>query len=355
MRGAIVKSAALGLGVVIASVALAAPLAARAAQADARSGKEVVDAVCAACHATGANGAPRIGDENAWRARAAQGLSGLTQHALQGIRKMPPHGGNPGVTDFEIELAVTYMVNQSGGHWAVPIDKAAPPAAERSGEQIVRAQCAKCHESGLGGAPRIGDRAAWISRMEYGINALVRSAINGHGGMPPRGGAAQLSETEIRSAIIYMLNQGLASPGPGRAGATELAAPRAGNRKVVAGTEIYLGIISAQTLRQAHGGRVDAESTMHGGIPRGEDYYHLNVSLYDSASGAPITDATVAVTVSDPVMGGQTKSLELMAIGDGISYGNYFHIAGPNPHAITVRIDRAGAPGPITAQFDFRP
>ena len=77
---------------------------------------------------------------------------------------------------------------------------------------------------------------------------------------------------------------------------------------------------------------------MHGGIPRGEDYYHLNVSLYDSATGVPITDATVSATVSDPVMGGQSKNLELMAIGDSISYGNYFRITGLNPHTITVQI-----------------
>ena len=325
-----------------------------AAHAAVRSGEEVVHGVCAACHAAGTNGAPRIGDESAWKARAAQGLTSLTRHAIEGIRRMPPHGGNPGVSDFEIELAITYMVNHSGGRWAVPIDKSAP-WIERSGEQVVRTQCVKCHGTGVDGAPRIGDRAAWISRMEYGIDALVRSAINGHGGMPPRGGMAQLSSEEIRSAIVYMLNQGLAPRAADRAGKAAPAAPHAGNRKVVAGTEIYLGVISAQALRQQHRGRVDAESTMHGGIPRGEDDYHLNVSLYDSANGAPITDATVAATVSDPMMGGQTKSLELMAIGDSISYGNYFRIAGPNPLTITVRVYRPGEPSPITTEFDFRP
>jgi len=333
-------------------VGLAAAFSAHAA---ARSGEEVVQVVCAACHATGANGAPRIGNESAWQARAAQGLTSLTRHAIQGIRRMPPHGGNPGVSDFEIELAITYMVNHSGGRWAVPIDKSAP-WIERSGEQVVRTQCVKCHGTGVDGAPRIGDRAAWISRMEYGINALVRSAINGHGGMPPRGGMAQLSAAEIRSAIVYMLNQGLAPAKPGQAGAAARAARPAGNHQVVAGTEIYLGVISAQALRQQHRGRVDAESAMHGGIPPGgEDYYHLNVSLYDSATNVPITDASVSATVSDPIMGGQTRSLELMAIGDSISYGNYFQVTGPTPHTITVRIERPGASGPITARFDFRP
>ncbi|MGE5130057.1 MAG: c-type cytochrome [Sphingomonadaceae bacterium] len=335
-------------------MALAIPFATSETQASVRSGEQVVESVCAACHATGANGAPRIGDENAWKARAAQGLTSLTRHAIEGIRRMPPHGGNPSVSDFEIELAITYMVNHSGGHWTMPIDKSAP-AVERSGEEVVRTQCVKCHGSGVDGAPKVGDRAAWIPRMEFGINALVRSAINGHGGMPPRGGMAQLSATEIRSAIVYMLNQGLASASAGLAGAATPATRSAGNRKVVAGIEIYLGVVSAQALRGQHRGRVDAESTMHGGIPRGEEYFHLNVSLYDSASGAPITDATVAATVSDPIMGGETKSLELMAIGDGISYGDYFQVAGPNPHTVTLRIYRPSAPAPVTAKFDFSP
>lgn len=343
-----VNSTALKQGVVIALVALAAPLAARTAQADARSGKEVVDAVCAACHATGANGAPRIGDENAWRARAAQGLSGLTRHALEGIRKMPPHGGNPGVTDFEIELAVTYMVNQSGGHWAVPIDKAAPPAAERSGEQIVRAQCAKCHDSGVGGAPRIGDRAAWIPRAEHGLDAMVRSAINGHGGMPPRGGMANLDASEIRSAIVYMLNQGVA---PAEQQQAAPAARSDRDHKVVGGMDIYLGLISAQALRAEH--PQAAESSMHGGIPSDKGYYHVNVSLFDSKTKAPITDAEVRATVSDPVMGGETKALQPMAISSAASYGNYFRVAGTMPRTITVRIKRASVPLPTTVSFAF--
>jgi cytochrome c5 len=45
---------------------------------------------------------------------------------------------------------------------AQPTTTAAP--TERSGEEIVRAQCAKCHASGEGGAPKIGDRDAWIPR-----------------------------------------------------------------------------------------------------------------------------------------------------------------------------------------------
>ena len=84
--------------------ALLMAIAAQAAlaQGSGRSGKEVVQAVCASCHATGANGAPKIGDTKAWSQRASQGLTSLTRHALEGIRKMPGHGGSPGLSDLEI-------------------------------------------------------------------------------------------------------------------------------------------------------------------------------------------------------------------------------------------------------------
>ena len=77
-------------------------------------------------------------------------------------------------------------------------------AAERSGEQVVKGQCVKCHEKGVGGAPKVGDRNAWATRMKQGMDALVASAIRGHGGMPARGGQANLTDAEIRSAVIFM-------------------------------------------------------------------------------------------------------------------------------------------------------
>ena len=197
------------------AVALALGLAVESgsavAQTGGRTGKQVVDSLCISCHGTGAGGAPKIGDSKAWAAREAQGLTGLTKHALEGIRQMPPHGGNPSLTDAEIERAITYMVNQSGGHWAEPTDKTRR-TRDRTGEEIVQAQCVKCHGTGVGGAPKIGDRAAWIQRAKQGLDAVVRSAIAGHGPMPPRGGMADLTDTEIRSAVVYMLNYGAAQP-----------------------------------------------------------------------------------------------------------------------------------------------
>ena len=191
--------------VVILALAMASEHA--SAQSRERSGKEVVEATCASCHGTGANGAPKIGDKQAWSKRAAKGFSSLTQSALKGIRKMPPHGANFKLTDIEIKRAIVYMVDQSGGNWIEPTSRT-KPVAERTGPQIVQAQCAKCHQKGVNGAPKIGDRDAWIPRLKDGLDPLVRSAINGHGAMPARGGLANLTDAELRNAITYMFNKG---------------------------------------------------------------------------------------------------------------------------------------------------
>lgn len=193
-----------------------------------KTGKEIVAAVCGACHATGALNAPKIGDNAAWGKLIAAGLPRITQDAIKGIRQMPARGGSPDLSDIEIERAIVYMANQSGGKWIEPISKTAKPA-ERGGEQVVQAACASCHQTGVGGAPKIGDRAAWIPRATKGYDIVVRSAIKGHGGMPARGGMADLTDAEVRSAVTYMFNMGSAE-----AKAPEAAAPAAAPAKAAA-------------------------------------------------------------------------------------------------------------------------
>ena len=94
-----------------------------------------------------------------------------------------------------------------GGKWVEPVSKK-QPAAARTGEQIVKMRCSKCHETGKGGAPKIGDQQAWIPRLKDGLDATVRSAINGHGGMPARAGMPDLTDAELKDAITYMINKG---------------------------------------------------------------------------------------------------------------------------------------------------
>jgi cytochrome c5 len=341
-----------GRAIVFGFLLAAGALAFHAAQAQTteRSGKQVVDKVCASCHATGAKGAPKIGDKKAWAPLASKGLRSLTDSALKGVRNMPAHGGDLKLTDVEIERAITYMVNQSGGRWSEPIS-GVTPSVERKGKQVVEARCADCHQSGKDGAPRIGDQAAWIPRLKQGIEFLVRSAINGHGPMPPRGGMADLTDTEIRGAIAYMLYP--ASVAEKSASSPALPRVPPSNRRIVGETEIYLGIVSAETIRAQHP-KGDKESTMHGGIPRGKGYYHVNISLFDSKTRAAIADAQVEVSVSEPVSGGDKKKLDVVTFNNVQSYGNYFRMPSTNPYTITVRVRRPGMAQPIETKFEFK-
>lgn len=313
-----------------------------------RTGKQVVEAVCASCHATGAKGAPKIGDRKAWSKRASQGLSSLTEHALKGIREMPSHGGNPNLTDLEIGRAVAYMVNQSGGKWVEPASAKAM-AAERSGEQVVKAQCAKCHQEGVGGAPKIGDRNAWRPRLTQGIDNLVRSAIRGHGGMPPRGDKADLTDGEIRSAILYMYNP--AAPVKKEAAAPAPKRPE-GSHKRVGGLDIYLGLVQAAQMRRFPEGSV--ERKMHGGVPSGSDQYHANVSVIDHATNAPVTNAKIELQVEQPGLTSDTKPLEPVVINKAASYGNYVKLKPKTNYVITVRIRSGDNPQPVEARFEHR-
>lgn len=172
----------------------------------AREGHQVFSEVCASCHAGGRDGAPRLGDAKAWAPRAKRGLSSLTETALAGVRKMPPHGGKLEVSDLELRRSIVYMVNQSGGNWAEPIDRANPPKP-RSGERIVQAQCLDCHAYGRNGAPKVGDKDAWVGRAREGFDSLVQSVIRGHGAMPARGGMADLTDVEVRNAVTYLFQK----------------------------------------------------------------------------------------------------------------------------------------------------
>lgn len=199
--------------VVVAAAVCA--LAGPGALASGRDGKAIVDEVCVVCHGTGKDGAPRIGDANAWKPRAERGLTALTRSALDGVRRMPPHGGKLALDDTDLKRAIAYMVNRSGGKWIEPIDRTRP-AQMRTGAQVIGARCSTCHENGLDGAPRYGDKLAWRERASRGVDSLVRSAIHGHGAMPARGGMADLTDGELRSAVELLVTSGLKGEAPPR-------------------------------------------------------------------------------------------------------------------------------------------
>ena len=106
----------------------------------------------------------------------------------------------------------------------VTISEAGSSGGARSGDEIVKAACAACHTTGAANAPKIGDKGGWAPRLGLGLDGLVKSAVKGKGGMPPRGGLPDLSDYEIARAIVVMANQSGAS-------FKEPAAPKAAAKK----------------------------------------------------------------------------------------------------------------------------
>lgn len=82
---------------------------------------------------------------------------------------------------------------------------AATEAAEREPAEIYKTKCASCHDTGVGGAPKRGDAAAWEPRIAKGMDVLFDHAWNGFNAMPPRGICMDCSEDEIRTTVEYMV------------------------------------------------------------------------------------------------------------------------------------------------------
>lgn len=224
-----------------------------------KTGEQVFQAVCTACHTAGVAGAPKVGDNAAWAPFIKSGFDAMMNVALHGKGGMPAKGGNPTLSDFEVARAVVYMANKSGGSLpepAAPAEEgakkeadaapaapaaaapaaapaaaapaaaaaAAPAAAAQApapaaapapqqtaavnpaGEKLYKSVCFACHATGVANAPKFGDKAAWEPYIKTGMDAMVKVAMQGKPPMPPKGGAANASEDDIRAAVQYMVD-----------------------------------------------------------------------------------------------------------------------------------------------------
>lgn len=81
--------------------------------ADTLLGKEVYERVCAACHDTGVTGAIKLSDKATWKKHIHHGTGHMVESVVKGKGAMPARGGDPNLTDEEIEAAVHYIIEQS--------------------------------------------------------------------------------------------------------------------------------------------------------------------------------------------------------------------------------------------------
>lgn len=71
---------------------------------------------------------------------------------------------------------------------------------------VIAKHCNACHGTGLLGAPKVGDAAAWGDRAkkEGGLDGLLAKAISGFNAMPPKGTCADCSDADLKAAIQKM-------------------------------------------------------------------------------------------------------------------------------------------------------
>ncbi|MDR2638172.1 MAG: c-type cytochrome [Zoogloeaceae bacterium] len=121
--------------------------------------------------------------------------------------------GSPGeADDIEVRIAPVARITQedlaastaeAGAENATQGGEAAEP---RDGATVYALVCTTCHDTGISGSPKKGDKEAWAPRIATGKEALYGSALAGKGVMPPRGGNSSLSDEEVKNAVDFLVD-----------------------------------------------------------------------------------------------------------------------------------------------------
>jgi cytochrome c5 len=176
-------------------------------------------------------------------------LVGLLSQLVTGMKP-------PGSAEADTQL--TSRIKPFG---EVVMADASAPAGNLTGEQVFQSLCKTCHEPGIAGAPKVGDKAAWAPSIKKGYETLVQHAINGfqEAGkvMPPKGGNPDLADVEVQRAVVYMANQSganfkePAAPAAAPAAATPASSQAAPAAPAKAGAPLDLA--SGQAMMQKDG------------------------------------------------------------------------------------------------------
>ena len=150
-------------------------------------------------------------------ALAAVGLAFLVlamkvSDLTQGVYTQEGDEFQSGITERIKPLSEVYLPGEavaSARPAAVAQATPEPVATVMTGPQVYNSACIACHGTGVGGAPKFGDPAAWADRIAKGADTLHEHALQGFTGssgvMPAKGGRTDLSDQEIIDAVDYIL------------------------------------------------------------------------------------------------------------------------------------------------------
>ena len=137
----------------------------------------------------------------------------------QGVRNMTEYLSNPSnygtgtrcMTDcidgevpvLRIKNALTDMKPAPSTVRDLPVVK--ETGAVHPGQAGYDASCSACHANAAIGAPVVGDKEAWATVMEQGIDKVYHNGINGINAMPPKGGNMDLTDEQTKVIMDYMI------------------------------------------------------------------------------------------------------------------------------------------------------
>ena len=103
------------------------------------------------------------------------------------------------------QVAIAGKDNSALAALSAPTGAAPAVNVPTTGEQAFTQVCSACHATGINGAPKIGDHAAWGPRIAQGKETLYKDAIAGKGNMPAKGGT-NWPDATIRMTVDYMIS-----------------------------------------------------------------------------------------------------------------------------------------------------
>lgn len=173
-----------------------------------KRGKQVYVNSCIICHQNGEMSAPVIGDSSNWYFRLQEsGLTGLYRHAVDGFNSMPVKGACVTCSDNDVMSAVDYLLDSSLTRSQISDLKAGGSTKFPSnGQQIYNENCAVCHDNGVQGAPKLGDKVVWKPLIQQNMDVLIEHTMKGED-HPKNGGCKHCTTGEIIEAIKYIVSQ----------------------------------------------------------------------------------------------------------------------------------------------------
>ena len=137
---------------------------------------------------------------NSYNSRSMKGEATMSDKAV--AKRLAPVA--EAKVDANAPAAAAPAAQTGAAPAATPVAAKATDAAH-AGKAAYDSACTACHTAGIAGAPKLGDKPAWTTRLAQGKPALYTAALKGKGAMPPKGGNASLTDDAVKAAVDFML------------------------------------------------------------------------------------------------------------------------------------------------------